>query len=273
MGKTGSQRFNRADRKKILIIGKHSYIGTNFQKYLSLVHSDWIVESVGASDGEWENISFLGYHCILFTAAIVHKKEKGMSYDIYKKINCDFPVQVAKKAKKAGVEQFIFLSSMAVFGSRAEKITFQTIPEPDSFYGRSKYEAEQKLQKLQDANFHLAILRPPIVYGEGCPGNYGRLKKLARWTFLFPDTKNRRSMIEIGQLCKELCHIVEKNSSGIFHVQDETYVNTAQMVRQMRTELGKKTWLISWMNWILVPLAKRVGLLRKIFGSLWYEKE
>lgn len=260
-------------KKKILIIGKHSYIASNFKSYLADVHPDWNVDLCGASDGEWETISFSGYNCILFLAAVVHKKEKGISYDIYRRVNCDFPVEVAKKAKEAGVEQFIFLSSMAVFGSKVEKITHKTPPNPDSFYSRSKYEAEQELEKLTDNCFYLAIVRPPMVYGKDCPGNYGRLKKLAQWTFIFPNTKNRRSMIEIGQLCKELCNIVEKTLSGIFHVQDETYINTAQMVKQIREEFGKNTWLISWMNWILVPLTKRNRLFKKVFGNLWYEKD
>ena len=73
-------------KKKILIIGKHSYIASNFKSYLADVHPDWNVDLCGASDGEWETISFSEYNCILFLAAIVHKKEKGINYDIYRNL-------------------------------------------------------------------------------------------------------------------------------------------------------------------------------------------
>lgn len=259
--------------KRVLIIGKNSYIGSNFKKLSHDRHPDWKVTAAGASDGAWEKTSLEGYDCILFTAALVHQKEKKIGYASYYQVNCELPVRAAKKAKEAGIGQFIFLSSMAVFGSQAERITMDTKPAPDSFYGKSKYEAENQLRQLQDEKFQVTIVRPPMVYGEGCPGNYGKLKRLARYLFLFPDTKNQRSMIEIGRLSEELLRLAEKNAAGIFHVQDKKLVNPARMIKQIRAESGKKIWLFSWLNWILIPISKRVGVFRKVFGNLWYDNE
>lgn len=254
--------------KSVLIIGEHSYIGTRLAQELKNRHI--IVEFVSARNGEWERVALEKYDSLVIVAAIVHKKETKENRLLYKQVNRDMPIAVARKAKAAGVRQIVFLSSMAVFGSQYERITLETEPKPETFYGKSKYEAEKELRKLENKQFHVAIIRPPMVYGENCPGNYGRLKKLAKYAFLFPDTGNKRSMIEVGNLTKQLAEIILNSQSGICHPQDTDYVNTAQMVKGMREEMGKKTCLFTWMNWLLIPLSRQVGIFRKVFGNLWY---
>ncbi len=256
------------ESKQVLIIGEHSYIGNRLAKELEKrqIHT----EMAGAKNGDWKRVELADYHSVVIVAAIVHKKER--EEELYKKINRDMPIQVAKRAKAAGVRQVVFLSSMAVFGNQYEKISVDTKPKPESFYGKYKYQAELELQKMEEDRFHVAIVRPPMVYGENCPGNYGKLKMLVKYACMFPDTKNKRSMIEVGQLAEELSEIIVKNQRGIFHPQDKSYVNTAQMVRDMRKEMGKKTYLFTWMNWLLIPLSRKIGLMRKVFGNLWYEK-
>ena len=77
-------------------------------------------------------------------------------------------IEVAKKAKKDKVKQFIFLSSMSVYGLEVGTITSETLPNPNTNYGKSKLMAEEALNKLSDDSFKVVILRPPMVYGEGC---------------------------------------------------------------------------------------------------------
>lgn len=257
--------------KSILVIGAHSYIAQNFENYVKKKKKNWNITLVSASDGAWEKTDFSVYDTVLITAALVHrKKQKGIE-ELYRKVNQELPVRITKRAKEAGIKQVIFLSSMSVFGDNVERITKETIPNPSSLYGESKYKAEQLLEKFQSEEFQIAIVRPPMVYGEGCPGNYGRLKKLAKVTWIFPDTQNKRSMIAIEGLCRELGGIVENMEGGYFHPQDAEYINTAKMVQKIRSEMGKKTYLTKGFNWILKPLSKKVGIFRKVFGSMWYE--
>lgn len=257
--------------KSILVIGAHSYIAQNFENYVKKKKKDWKITLVSASDGTWRKADFLDYDTILITAALVHKKEKKETEILYQKVNRDLPVEIAEKAQKAGVKQIVFLSSMSVFGDKIERITKETMPQPSSLYGKSKYEAEQLLERLKEKEFQISIVRPPMVYGEGCPGNYKRLKKLAKLAWIFPNTKNKRSMVEIEKLCEELGEIMENRESGYFHPQDSEYVNTAQMVKKMREEMGKRTYLTKAFNWLLIPLSKKIGIFRKVFGNLWYE--
>ena len=84
---------------------------------------------------------------------------------------------------------------MSVYGIESGVINRMTPLKPNSAYGKSKIEAEKLLNKLQDVSFVLAILRPPMVYGKGCRGNYTRLASLALKTPVFPRVDNKRSMI------------------------------------------------------------------------------
>ena len=110
--------------------------------------------------------------------------------------------EVAKKAKKSGVKQFIYMSSMSVYGdsapigerkvvSKNDKLT------PSNVYGDSKLQAEIKLDKLADKKFKVVLLRPPMIYGANCKGNYQTLRKIALKVPVFPKVKNSRSMIYI----------------------------------------------------------------------------
>ena len=86
---------------------------------------------------------------------------------------------MAKKAKAEGVAQFIFMSSMSIYGKNTGRINKDTMPKPNSYYGKSKWQAEVALEQLVSETFQVAILRPPMVYGDGCRGNYSLLKKFA----------------------------------------------------------------------------------------------
>src|SRR5690606_11147904 len=149
-------------------------------------------------DDRWKEKSFSAYDAIFHTAAIVHVKEKDISR--YFKVNRDLTVELANKAKNEGVKQFIFLSTMGVYGTEIGYITKDNIPSPKTPYAQSKYEAEKILIEMNSSNFNVAILRPPIVYGRGCPGNYSRLAKLAVMLPIFPEMDNKRSMIYIDNL-------------------------------------------------------------------------
>src|SRR5699024_5538582 len=151
-------------------------------------------------------------------------------------------IEVAKKAKSDGVKQFIFMSSIIVYGTKNEFIDKNTEPNPDNFYGESKLQAEQGILPLQDENFSIAIIRPPMIYGKGSKGNYPLLSKLAQITPIFPDYDNQRSMLHIDNLTEFLRIIIDYDDSGIFFPQNEEYVKTSDMVRTISEVHGKKMY-------------------------------
>ena len=181
---------------------------------------------------------------------IVKKRDK----DLYFRVNRDLAYEVAKKAKKEGVSQFIFLSSMSVYGMDTGVITRETVPHPKSLYGKSKLEAEKLIEHLNDQTYKVAILRPPMVYGKGCKGNYPKLAKLAKITPLFPDIKNMRSMIFVDNLSYFLKVIIDDSQSGVFFPQNNEYVKTSELVKLIAKYNNKKIRLTKLFNPIINSL-------------------
>src|SRR5690625_4378689 len=98
--------------KRILITGENSYIGTSFNKWVSQFQQKYEVKCISVRDSHWKELSFSEYDVILHTAAVVHVKENN--YNKYFKINRDLTLELAQKAKKDGVRQFVFLSTMGI---------------------------------------------------------------------------------------------------------------------------------------------------------------
>ncbi len=256
--------------KKILITGANSYIGVSVENYLKLFSDQYQVDTIDVIDNSWRSEKFAGYDTVFHVAGIAHRKETKANAKLYYDVNRDLAVEIALKAKEEGVVQFIFLSSMSVYGLETGVITQKTIPCPKSNYGKSKFEAEIELNKLVDERFKIAILRPPIVYGKGCKGNYQQLRKIALNSPFFPSLSNDRSMIFIDHLSEFVKQIIDSDDSGLFLPQNKEYVCTRSMVDLVAAQHGKKMKHIGIFNLLIKYLP--ISVFKKAFGSLVYEK-
>lgn len=258
--------------KKILITGKNSYIGTSFEKYLRQWPENYQVETISVRGEDWKQHDFSQYDTILHLAGIAHVSTDPNMADLYYEVNRDLTIAVAEKAKQEKVQQFIFMSSMIVFGKPENGIvTKNTKPNPENFYGRSKLEAEVGLHQLEADDFNIAIIRPPMIYGPNSKGNYPRLAKLAKITPIFPDYPNRRSMLFIDNLSDFLKEITDENKKGTFHPQNNDYVQTSKLVQEIGKVHNRKIYLMKLFNPI-IKLLINMDLFNKVFGSLYYEK-
>ena len=258
---------------RIIITGANSYIGTSFENYMKQFGNQYQIDTLDMRDSSWRSVSFEGYDSIFHVAGIAHIKETEENAHLYYEVNRDLPIEVAEKAKAEGVKQFVFLSSMSVYGLNTGIITKDTVPSPKSNYGKSKLQAENELMKLESDAFKVAILRPPMVYGKGCKGNYQTLRKLALKLPVFPDVKNQRSMIYITNLSKFVHCLIDHNSSGIFCPQNTEYTDTGRMVLSIAAAHGGKIRLTGLFNPALSLLRPFTGLVDKAFGSLVYEQD
>lgn len=266
--------------KKILITGKGSYLGNSLKAYLEAFGDCYQVDCLSLRSGDWKEQSFRGYDAVYHTAAIVHQprsKDAPGELARYRAVNCDLAVDAAKKAKAEGVRQFVFLSTMAVYGLTAAfgktvTITAQTPTAPTDNYGLSKLEAERALLSLEGPDFRVAILRPPMIYGKDCKGNFRSLVSMARRLPFFPKVPNRRSMLYVGSLNRLVQQIIDREDRGIFCPQDPEYVNTSAMVQAIAAAQGKRLLLIPGFSWALHLLRHLTGAVDKAFGSLVYDK-
>lgn len=263
--------------KKILITGANSYIGTSFERWVSRYPDRYSVDTIDLKDEKWREKSFNGYDVVFHVAGIAHVSNNPKLKDLYYKVNRDLAIETAKKAKEDGVKQFIFMSSIIVYGDSAhinnkKIIDNNTKPQPSNFYGDSKLQAEQGILALESESFKVVILRPPMIYGKGCKGNYPKLVKAALKLPVFPDIDNERSMLHIDNLCEFVRLMIDNEERGIFFPQNKEYIKTSEMVKLIAETHGKKIRLTKAFNPILKLLAYKVGFINKVFGNLVYEK-
>ena len=254
--------------KTVMITGAKGYIGSALGEWFEK-QKKYRVIRINTKAVRPENILMEGCDTVVHTAGIAHQKETKDNAPLYYEINRDYAVQTAVQARKAGVQQFILLSSMSVYGKQTGRITKETVPAPVSHYGRSKYQADLKIRDLESDTFRVCILRPPMVYGKGCKGNYQALRKRALKTLIFPDWKNQRSMLYIENLCGFIQQLTDAGTSGLFFPQNRDYICTAELVRQIAAAHGKKIRLVKCFNPMLRHL--HLGLFEKVFGSLIYD--
>lgn len=258
--------------KRILITGKNSYVGNSFAEFLLKYPDDYKVDKISLRDDSWKDMDFSVYDVILHVAGIAHVSTDPSMEELYYKVNRDLTIEVATKAKKDNVKQFIFMSSMIVFGNPKDgKITKDTKPNPENFYGKSKLEAEVGLKELEDDNFVVSIMRPPMIYGPNSKGNYAKLAKLAKITPIFPDYPNRRSMLFIDNLSIFLKEIIDEEKYGTFHPQNNKYVQTSELVKEIAKVNNHKIYTTELFNPI-IKIMTRINFVSKIFGDLYYEE-
>lgn len=260
--------------KNILITGKNSYIGTSLENWLMREPDQYKVDTVDMKDGSWKEKDFSSYDVVFHVAGIAHVSSDPKMEDLYYKVNRDLTIETAEKAKAEGVKQFIFMSSIIVYGDSSSSkrvIDKNTVPTPSNFYGNSKLQAEEGIKHLESGDFKIVVLRPPMIYGKGSKGNYPRLANMAKKIPVFPDIDNERSMLHIDNLCEFIKVMIDQEETGFYFPQNKEYVKTSELVRTIAEVHGKKIMMTRVFNPVL-RLMFGIGIVNKVFGNLVYEK-
>lgn len=272
--------------KRVLITGANSYIGTSFEKYVEEHYSNQLsVDTVDMIDGSWRQKDFSQYDVVFHVAGIAHADVGKVSDEVkakYYAINTDLAIETAKKAKGEEIKQFVFMSSMIVYGDSApngksKRITKGTEPKPSNYYGDSKWQADKGVRELADERFVVTVLRPPMIYGKGSKGNYPILSKMAKKLPIFPDVKNERSMLYIENLCEFLCQIMIRCEGGIYWPQNAEFSSTSDIVKLIAKASNHHIFVSRMWNWMLnivknVP-GKPSELAKKAFGNMSYDQD
>ncbi|WP_431029116.1 NAD-dependent epimerase/dehydratase family protein [Lysinibacillus sp. LZ02] len=256
---------------KVLITGENGYISGQLYDYLNSKNNGFqvIKKSVRSNI---ENIDLNGIETVVHLAGLVHKK-KGYPDREYIQVNCELTKNLALSAKKQGVKQFIFFSTMAVYGFQKGEITSFTATNPETVYGKSKLLAEKELERIASEDFKVAIVRPPMVYGPNCPGNYKLLSDFIKVAPIFPYIDNKRSMIFIGNLNVFIEEVMINRDSGVFHIQDPNFVSTTNMVKNIANINNLNIRISKRLGIILSKILKNNKLYLKVFGDLFYSTD
>ncbi len=266
--------------KKILITGANSFIGTSFEQFINENYPDkYIIDTLDMRDKAWKEKDFSSYDSVFHVAGIAHSDNGSISENkekIYYTINTNLAIETAQKAKTEGVTQFIFISSAIVYGDSAkigeDKIITKNTPlNPTNSYGNSKALAEKGLKHLDDEKFKVVILRPPMVYGKDCKGNYQLLVKISKITPIFPYINNQRSMLYVENLCEFVRLVIENGERGIFWPQNSELSNTSEFVKLIASVKNKKLVLIKGFTWLIKFMGLFFKCANKAFGNLVYD--
>lgn len=270
---------------KVLITGAGSYVGENVRRYILSTSEEFVIDTVDTMGDRWREADFSQYDVVFHVAGIAHVDPKPSMAPLYYKVNRDLTIEIARTAQKAGVKQFIFMSSEIVYhcskSLKPHVITPDTKPDPNDFYGDSKLQAEEGLKNLNldlDVNLHLdvnrmkvCILRPPMIYGPGCKGNFLRLGWLATKTPLFPCWHNRRSMLYIDNLGEVVKQLVLREMEGTFYPQNRELSDTVEIVRFFARKYNHRIWISRVFNPLVVVGSWFLPQIPKMFADSYYE--
>ena len=227
----------------ILLTGASGFLGSYFQKKYS---DKYKITTFSFRENEFSTLDVQNIDTVIHLSALVHQMG-GAEAEEYERVNVTQSINLATKAKASGVKHFIFMSTVKVYGEETNRAyNEQSECKPQDDYGKSKLKAERELQKLEDDDFIVSIVRTPIVYGYGVKANIKSLIDLVKKVPLLPfaQIQNRRSMVYIGNLSHLVDVICEKREGGIFLAADDKAISTTRLIELIALNLGKNISLI-----------------------------
>jgi nucleoside-diphosphate-sugar epimerase len=267
---------------KILITGATGFVGRELLNHLGFADVTAIYrdKKIECNKIKWQQLSLENillsdtlednYDVVIHLAGRAHMLNENSDDPLseFRKVNKDISVELAKKLAENGLKRFVFVSSIGVNGSTTENqqpFTENSIVNPHSPYALSKYEAEIELSNLaKELNFELVVIRPPLVYGDNAPGNFGKLIQIVRKQLPLPfaSINNKRSYVSVTNLASFIvtCARHNKAANETFLISDGLPVSTSVLLKKLMRALNKKL--------ILLPLPKTfINLLLSMIGK------
>lgn len=266
-------------KKTLMITGASGFIGSNF---IERYRDKYKIIPMDLLKIKPEEIDFSGVDAVLHLAALVHQMQCAPR-DKYFEVNTELTRRVAEEAKKQGVKYFVFYSTVKVYGYDGDLYNHNMILNEESEcnpvndpYGESKWEAEKILRALENDNFKVGIIRPPMVYGKGVKGNMESLIKLVKLLPILPFNydKNRRSLVNIENLMYLTTLVIDKKAQGVFLPLDEKNISLKEIVEGIEKAYNLKRINIPMIQpifWILTKV--KPNIMVRLFGTLQFDNQ
>jgi nucleoside-diphosphate-sugar epimerase len=267
---------------RVLVTGAEGFVGRSLTANLQLqgasvigaIRSEDTAESLAVEtavtgdirfDPNWD-VPLKGVDCVVHLAARAHVTRDRASNPIaeFRAVNVTPAVGLFRACQRAGLERFIFVSSIGVNGAftRGRPFLESDVPNPVEPYAISKWEAEQELLKaVIDGSTKLVIIRPTLIYGRGAKGNFLRLMRLidSGWPLPFAAITAKRSFLGLSNFCDLLRRCLEAplKAQQLFVAADPSPVSTPDLIRRIADAMMTQPKMVA------VPPA-----VLKIAGSL-----
>ncbi|MDV4264907.1 NAD-dependent epimerase/dehydratase family protein [Acinetobacter seifertii] len=250
---------------KILITGSNGFVGLHLCEYFSTIPEYRVLAQIREKtqnlstslktiifdlNDDLTNLDLGSVDVIVHCAGRAHimKEVESDPLFLYRQVNVEGTLNLAKKAAKAGVKRFIFMSSIKVNGEVTTNKLFtpnESVSNLQDPYGLSKFEAEQALLNLaQNVKMDVVIIRPVLIYGPNVKANFKSMVNLAAKGVPLPVgcLDNKRSMVSIYNLIDFihtcLLHPLAKNQ--IFLISDQDDITVKELFKKLAKVQGKK---------------------------------
>jgi nucleoside-diphosphate-sugar epimerase len=233
-----------------------------------------------SSQNQWQQV-LAGFHAIVHTAARAHVLNDRAADPLaeFRRVNVDVTLLLAQQAAAMGVRRFVFVSSIGVNGVQSapgKAFSEADQPNPHNAYALSKWEAEQALLRVADeTGMEVVIIRPPLVYGIGAPGNFGALMRAVQcgWPLPLGALHNQRSLMALDNLVDFIvtCVAHPQAANQTFLVSDGCDLSTTKLVRGLAHAAGVTARLLPVPVWALQAGAALLGkkdAVQRLCGNL-----
>jgi UDP-glucose 4-epimerase len=248
----------KEDRPVVLVTGASGFIGRHLAPILEgagwtvrralrtpvMTPGDVCIESIGAGT-DWKD-ALVGVDAVVHLAARVHQQRDEQAVELYRDINVEGTLHLARCAANAGLRQFIFVSTVLVHGRTSDgraPFSEANILTPSGVYGMSKAAAESGLKGVaQESGMSVTVIRPPLVYGAGAKGNFKLLTLAVKRGIPLPfgSINNRRAFLAVENLCSFILQRLARAERGfdVFLVADDEQVSTPEFIRRLAAAVG-----------------------------------
>jgi UDP-glucose 4-epimerase len=248
----------------VLMTGANGFVGRNIAPVLeangltvrravrtpSHHPGEVVIDAIGPQT-DWSK-ALSNVDAIVHLAGRVHHPRDSGETELYRILNTDGTLHLARCAANAGVRHFVYMSTILVNGGNTDgRSPFREDdrPAPRGGYGLSKVAAEDGLRAMaNDMKMSVTVIRPPLIYGRGAVGNFKLLAAAVSRGIPLPFglIRNRRSFLGTGNLASFVLHRLAHPTNGfeVFLVADDEEISTPEFIRRIGSALGKTARIV-----------------------------
>lgn len=257
---------------RIAVTGAGGFIGSALTQMLAGEGHEVLPLSRNALSGP----DLSGVETVVHCAALAHRtgaeRPDAATFDA---VNHRLAVELAARAKAAGVKRFVFVSTIYTVAGNPSPLTPDMPLKPRDDYGRAKARAETDLREL--SGIEIVIARPVLVYGPRARANLKALIRLCDSGLPLPFglANNRRSFVSLENVARALTFLsvapAQKVAGRVFHLAEPQPRSTKELVTKLRAALGKPSRLVPVppvVMRLLLSAAGKSGLYDQLYGDL-----